>query len=188
MSRRQALLAASVLVALGATFVAGLVAGVAWIQGRRLFAAGPSPERLEAGGPPSGSLRPPRVRGRSRTIDLPEKAVAMRVKLTSVGTELKLSATRGESGGSDFSVTTDSGEAALSIGRFTDPPISAGRWTLRAAWTSDVLPTTADRRLSKVPFTIEAKVIEARVDGELAPGAAVQGSLDEETGGVRPLP
>ena len=189
MSRRQALLAASLIVASGGIFFVGLVAGGAWVQGRRLFAAGPRPDRLEPGVQRSSSLDLPGVRARAFTIDVPEKAVAMRIQLTSVGTELNLSASRGEGGeergSADFSVATDSGEASLSIGRFTDPPISPGRWTLRVAWTSDVLPTTADRRLSKVPFTLEAKVIDARIDGELTPGAAVRSSLDEESGGFR---
>ncbi len=189
MRRRNACLLAALVVALAGTFLGGLVAGAVWFEGRHAFSRGPRAERLEPGVPRSSTLDLARFHDLSFTLDVPERAVALRVKLTSRGTELNLSARRGDADddgiGTDFSVSTDSGEATLSIGRFTDPPLSAGRWTVRVAWTSDILPTTPDRRLLKVPFTVEARVFEARVDGELAPGTPLSSSLDEATGGFQ---
>jgi S1-C subfamily serine protease len=188
MRRRNACLLAVLVVALAGTFVGGIVAGVAWIEGRHLLASGAKAERLEPGAPRSSTLDLARFHDLSFTLDVPERTVAASVKLTSRGTELNLSARRGdadEDGVADFSVSTESGEATLSIGRFTDPPLAAGRWTLRVAWTSDILPTTPDRRLLKVPFTLEARIFEARVDGDLAPGTPLESSLDDSTGGFQ---
>jgi V8-like Glu-specific endopeptidase len=177
--------------ALLTAFLCGAL-GTAFVLDRRHGAdEGPPPEALEPGGPHAGALDLPRVKERTFALEVPAHAVAVRVKLVSRGAELSLSARkdghgddRGD-GGYDFAVGTDSGEAALSIGRFTDPPLSAGRWILRAAFTGDVVPTTPERKLLKIPFTIEASVFESRIDGELVPGTPLEGEVDGGSGGFR---
>jgi S1-C subfamily serine protease len=187
MTKRSVWLGVLLVAALGAAFLAGASAMALWIGGRRLLLSGPEPEVLAPGAPRSSALDLPRVRERTFTLDVPEHTVALRVKLVARGTELNLAARRGRriggDEGADFSVSTDSGEATLSIGRFTDPPLEAGPWSLRVAWTSDVLPTTPEHRLMQVPFTVEASLFEPRVDGDLVPGKALEGSVDPEDGG-----
>ena len=173
--------------ALLTAFLCGALGTAYLLDRRRAEDGGPSPEALEPGGSRAGTLDLPRVKERTFALEVPPHAVGVRVKLVSRGAELSLSARKdgGDDDGYDFAVATDSGEGALSIGRFTDPPLSAGRWILRAAFTGDVVPTTPERKLTKIPFTIEASVFEARVDGELAPGKALDGEVDGEEGGFR---
>jgi hypothetical protein len=186
-ARRSFVVAFAALALLGA-FFSGVLATAAFLEHRHGSDA-PRTEKLEPGGALSRVLELPRVKEQTFALQVPAHAVAVRVKLVSRGAELTLSARRDEAGnddeGYDFAVGTDSGEASLAIGRFTDPPLEAGRWILRAAFTGDVAPTTPEKKLSKIPFTIEASVFEARVDGDLAPGKAVDGAIEGENGGFR---
>ena len=189
MDRRPTCIAAALALALAGAFLSGVLATAFFLERRRPAPESPRPLELAAGTELSGSLELPRVKEVTYALQVPAHAVAVRVKLVSRGAELTLSARRDgedrESSGFDFAVGTDSGEGALSIGRFTDPPLSAGRWILRAAFTSDVVPTTPERKLMKIPFSIEASVFESRVDGDLAPGAPVDSTIDGESGGFR---
>lgn len=191
MANRRVWIAGIALLALLSAFLGGALGTALLLDRRRAADEGPAPEALEPGGPRAGALDLPRVKERTFALEVPPHAVAVRVKLVSRGAELSLSARKAggeedrEDAGYDFAVATDSGEAALSIGRFTDPPLSAGRWILRAAFTGDGVPTTPERKLLKIPFTIEASVFEARVDGELVPGKPLEGEVDGESGGFR---
>jgi len=187
MRARRSLVAACAALAFLGAFLSGVIATAAYLE-RRHGADATRPETLEAGAPRAGALELPRVKEQTFALQVPAHAVAVRVKLVSRGAELTLSARRdrdGDDDGYDFAVATESGEAALAIGRFTDPPLEAGRWILRAAFTGDTAPTTPEKKLLKIPFTIEASVFEARVDGELAPGKGVDGAVEGESGGFR---
>jgi S1-C subfamily serine protease len=182
MTKRTGCLLALALGLFGCAFVAGIAASRAWTGGFRWLASGAAPEKLQSGVPRSGTLDLARTHEREFELDVDERAVALRVKLVSHRAELDLRASCGDSA---FSVPTDSGEATLAIGRFTDPPIAAGRWSFRVGWGSNLPPRTTEDRLENVAFSIEAQVFETRVDGDLPPGSSVEGSIDEESGGFR---
>jgi len=189
MRERNACLLGIAVVALGGAFLAGAVAGAAWIGRKDGWLSRSGSETLESGVARSGRLELARERERWFTLDVQKTAVALRVKLVSLGTELALDARRGGPASGDdeipFSVVTDAGEATLAVGRFDDPPLEAGRWSFRVAQTRHVLPATSELWRDEVPFTIVAHVFEARIDGDLAPGSSLASETDPETGGFR---
>jgi len=149
---------------------------------------GPEPEALSPGLPLESSIDLAGSHERTFRVVVPERTVALHFDLASRDTELLLQAASpsGESKPAwDFSRATDAGRTELTIGRFSDPPIAPGPWRVRVAWTSDYLPRTAERRLDRIPFTLEAKVVAARTDGVLEPGVAAASAIDADSGGFR---
>ena len=145
-------------------------------------------ERLEPGAPRESSIDLARDHERTFVVEIPARTIALRLDLVSHETELLLQAARDDVDGEkgwDFSRPSESGQAELTISRFTDPPISAGRIRVRVAWTSESLPRTAERALAEIPFTIEASLFAARTDGVLVVSQAQASVIDGESGGFR---
>lgn len=147
------------------------------------------PEVLAPGAPCESSIDLARSHERLFRVRVPERTVALHLRLSSRDTELLLQVASDESEEDepawDFSRATDAGRTELTIGRFSDPPIAPGNLRVRVAWTSDFLPRTTERRLDSIPFTLEARLIAARTDGVLEPGVAAASSIDTESGGFR---
>lgn len=190
MERRSACLLAFFGAAAAALLVVGASA-ILWLgfrAGDEASAPQIRPEPLAPGTPRESSIDLALSHERIFVVLVPERTVALRLDLASRDTELLLQAAReepGEEGVWDFARSTDAGRTELTIGRFSDPPIAAGRYRVRVAWTSDALPRTVERRLDRIPFTIEAGVVAARIDGILEPGTATASFVDAESGGFR---
>jgi S1-C subfamily serine protease len=149
---------------------------------------GAKPETLAPGSPRESSLDLETSHERLFAIAVPDRAVALRLELASHDTELVLQAARerpGEPDTWDTTRATDAGRAELTIGRFSDPPLEPGIVRVRVAWTSDALPRTTEHRLDRIPFTLEARILEARIDGILEPGKPTPAVVDGEEGGFR---
>src|SRR4051812_5499334 len=122
------------------------------------------------------------------SIDVPDSSVLMRIELSCKQTDLELSLRPSDAGDDDppdFRVTTEAGSAKLAVSRFTEPPIAAGRTTVRVAWSAQSMARSVDRKLDRIAFTIRADLVGSRVDGALEPGAMTSGVLTPDTGHFR---
>jgi S1-C subfamily serine protease len=143
---------------------------------------------LKAGEVKHGVLELGSAHDTEYSLVVPTAGILVRVKLNCTQAELVLSARESDTGEDedpDFKVNTDSGTATLSISRFTEPAIAAGRYRFRVAYRSHDVPRTVDRRIDRIPFSIEAEVFETRVDGTLRPGERTSGAITPESGSFR---
>jgi S1-C subfamily serine protease len=150
---------------------------------------------LENGKRHEDELELPDESARVYVVEVPEGAVSLRAKLLCPDTDLALRARAGRppepgedtasSADETLSAASESGEASLVVDRFSDPPLAPGPWYLEVAWDRAYAPRTADRRLKKIPFSIEAHFFEKRVDGRLGPGELQPGVIDSDSGGWR---
>ncbi|MFN0007919.1 MAG: trypsin-like peptidase domain-containing protein [Planctomycetota bacterium] len=192
MERRDACLVGFLCVG-AATFLVLAVGAVFWLSVRAddvRDRSGSGTEPLAPGAPRESSIVLAESHERIFAVAVPERTVALHLRLSSRDTELLLQAAIDGKDGADepawdFSRATDAGRTELTIGRFSDPPIQPGRLRVRVAWTSDYLPRTTERRIDRIPFTLEATVVAARTDGVLEPGVAAASAIEAESGGFR---
>ncbi|MBL8858269.1 MAG: trypsin-like peptidase domain-containing protein [Planctomycetes bacterium] len=123
-------------------------------------------------------------------LEVPSDTVCVRWKLVAQRAELDLSARRDEPVDSahdlrDFTLATDGGLAQIVYDRFTEPAVGAGRFHARVEWPFEHHPRTTVGTLVRIPYTITAELIRARVDGELTPPAVVTGRIATESGSFR---
>jgi S1-C subfamily serine protease len=172
-----------------------VVAGSALVVARqnpleRLFHFGRADEQrtLKLGEVRQGQLDLAREHSTEFTLDVPEGAVLLRVKIKCRQADLELSA-RSPDGDDEadpeFKVDTDAGAGTLTVSRFSDPPLAAGAYRIQVAWRSKNLPRTVDKRVDRIPFSLEPQLFEKRVDGTLVPDRAVDGVIDTPSGGYR---
>jgi S1-C subfamily serine protease len=68
-----------------------------------------------------------------------------------------------------FALRAEAGRESLIASRFTETPLTPGRYVVEVVWPFPEAPEWDGRRLERVPFTLEASFVEGRVDGVLSP-------------------
>jgi S1-C subfamily serine protease len=81
-----------------------------------------------------------------------------------------------------FMTRAEGGKESVVASRFTETPLSPGRYVVEVVWPVADPPRWEGRRLLQVPFTLQATFQEQRLDDVLPPGVPVSGTLSDDRG------
>jgi len=145
---------------------------------------------LPLGEPLRGSIRWEDENWATFTVEVPEDAMVLTLKVDNAGVDLDLFARFGASIESydtdpDHQATSYLYNDELVISRLSDPPLESGTYYVDVAYTLDTEPRIGKRRAQEIPFVITATLIRDRVDGSLTPDFATVGQTGEEGGWFR---
>ncbi len=123
-------------------------------------------------------------------VEVPADAMVLTIKVEDSAVDLDLYARHGAPMDNyeqdpDYEATSRRYNDEIKISRSSDPPLLPGTYYIDVTYTLGTQPRIGKRRVERLPFTITASVIQARVDGELTPRRAITSQTDQETGWFR---
>lgn len=128
----------------------------------------------------------------SFTIDVPEHGLVLKADLVCRVADLDLYITRfGDDDENDpywfgeVTLESEMGHEHFVADRFTEMPLVPGTYNIDVLFAYGEAPIHKGRRLEQIPYTLEAQVIESRIDAEIEPGQAYESQLDDESGRFR---
>lgn len=127
---------------------------------------------------------------RTFLVEVPDDALVLTLTLTDAPVDLDLFARHGApiesySDDAEHRATSYLYNEEMRISRLSVPGLEPGTYYVDVSYTLDAHPRIGKERVSRIPFTIQASVIRARVDGVLEPGVPQSSRTDAEGGWFR---
>jgi S1-C subfamily serine protease len=123
------------------------------------------------------------------TVDVPEDAVLMNVKVTESPLILDILADKKgpieSSSNAEHRNHPDSLETSLSISRQSRPALEPGVYHLAVGYLSSESPVVHKRPVKQIPFRVTVSFVRASVTGVLSPGEKTASRASAEEGSVR---
>ncbi|MBI5362911.1 MAG: trypsin-like peptidase domain-containing protein [Planctomycetes bacterium] len=146
---------------------------------------GPAPKPLSIEAPFDGVLDLAK-RGEARfVLDVPKDLVRLELELTSEDADLDLALAPPGDPEDEHVLGCDAGSARYTLDRTSEPPLEEGAWSVRVTWPLRSAPRGVRHALERIRYAITPRAFRARVDGVLAPGIAVEGAVERDSGGFR---
>jgi S1-C subfamily serine protease len=169
--------------------VAALLLPVFFLFGGPLGAEEKSEVRLQAQVAKSGVVDMDHGGLTAFTVEVPEDAVLMEIKVSDSPLILDILASQKgpieSASDAEHRNRPDSLETGLSISRQSHPPLEPGIYHLAVGYLSFELPVVHKRPVRQIPFVITVSFVRANVTGVLHPGERLSSRLSAEEGSVR---
>lgn len=123
-------------------------------------------------------------------VDVPEDAVAVQFIVEDAPVDLDLFAREGEPiedhrDEDVASASTTRYNDVLALHRGSQPPLVPGLYYVDVVYAGEGEPRAGKARLDRIPFSIRARIVHARIDAAVRPGTPLVSNVDPDDGSFR---